>query len=360
MNDQTGYAQMLQLVADLPEQLKTSATLPGLDQVVPPQKVFNRILLCGMGGSAIAGDLVQPLLSHQATDLTVWRQNTLPHWVDEQTLVLAQSYSGNTDETLAACTAAAERGCSLLALTSGGELARWALGQTDMSAFPWVQLPGGLPPRAALGLGLGALIHTLGRLGLIKDPIADIQSACGQLVIGAQSRLHHMDTSPGPADPEDNPVVGDVARALAGRIPVIYTAGAEAHGVGRRWCAQLNENSKMPATMAEFPELNHNDLVGWVLPEPLRGLFVLLILQGKHDDSSLGLRVAETQRLLADDIPMQFTISSTGETPLARIMSLVQYGDALSCHLAWLNQVDPLPVERIDRLKKALATGRKL
>jgi len=121
-----------------------------------------------------------------------------------------------------------------------------------------------------------------------------------------------------------------------------------------RWKAQLNENSKVPTFVAAFPELDHNDLVGWCLAQPLRDRFVLLILRSDDEHERIAKRVLVTRDLLADEFFETHEIRATGETPLQRVMSLVQYGDYLSCHLARLNGVDPVPVDRITKLKNAL------
>lgn len=352
-----GTGQMFKLIQQLPDQLAASAELAGLDLVVPPASSFNRVLLCGMGGSAIAGDLVQPLLQHQPVPLDVWRDYGLPHWADGHTLVIVASYSGNTEESLSALDAAVGRGCSLLGITSGGQLAARAAGQGG-PAFPWVALPGGLPPRASLGLGLGALVRVLGRLGLIADAEGEIAGAVRTL--GALNPARLAPAGGGSVAAADRDPAGMIparalAEKLAGCIPVIYTAGIEAQGAGVRLKGQINENGKCPACLGVFPELNHNDLVGWELPDHLRGRFVLLVLEGKADNPRLAARVKVTSEILAAEFPEIHRIFPLGDTALARILSLVQYGDYLSCHLAQVKGVDPVPVDRIGRLKDHLA-----
>ncbi len=350
-----GTHRMFELVNALPDQLLASAGLDGLGTIQPPAGGCGRIILCGMGGSAIAGDLVQPLLRDGTVDLRVWRDYGLPHWAGPDDLVLCSSYSGDTEETLSGAEEAARRGCARLAITSGGTLARLAAAED----FPAVLVPPGLPPRASLGFGLGALVRVLGRLGVVLGSDEAIAGAAAVLDALRSARLAPMNLSGGvdetaPADPEGNPAVGDLARLLVGKVPVIYTAGHEAHAAGIRLKAQLNENSKVPALLAPFPELNHNDLVGWDLDPADGGRFVLLILRGMSDNERIDRRVELTAGLLADEFPEIHEIRSTADGALARVMSLVQYGDFLSCHLARLRGVDPVPVERIGRLKEAL------
>jgi len=358
-----GHAEMFALVASLPDQLAASADLVGLAEVAGQSGRFDRILLCGMGGSAIAGDLVQPLLQGQSRPLVVWRDYGLPHWVGPRDLVIAASYSGNTEETLAAVAAAREKACPILAITSGGALAEQAAEWPHAGGCSVVELPPGLPPRAALGYSLGALVRVLGILGLVTDAESELAGAIGALESLNAGRMAPyaaggipggaQETTPG--DEGQNPPVADLADRLQGRIPVIYSTGAETHAAALRLKAQLNENSKMPACLGAFPELNHNDLVGWCLAPEMRGRFVLLILRGLGENERDECRVSVTRRLLAEDIPAAVEITTTASGTLARILSLVQYGDFLSCHLAQLSGVDPMPVERIQRLKEALA-----
>ena len=348
---QGGLGDMYRLIDSLPSQLEASAGLAGLDEIQPAEPGTARIVLCGMGGSAIAGDLVQPLLQAGKVSLTVWRDYGLPHWVGPGDLVLCCSYSGNTEESLSGTVLAGKIGCARVAVTSGGQLAEMAA----RDHFPVVQLPGGLPPRASLGYGLGALVRVLDRLGFCSGSGGLIHAASEILRRHNDLRRDPMDGAEAPAeDGEGNISPGALAAIVAGKMPVIYTAGHEAHAIGVRFKAQINENSKMPALVVPFPELDHNDLVGWCLSPEQRERFVLMILRGSDDNDRISRRVAVTRELLWEEFADIHEIRSTGKTPLERVLSLVQYGDYLSCHLARLNGVDPVPVDRITKLKKAL------
>ncbi len=343
---------MFQLVAAIPDQLRESAGLAGLDTVAPAPGL-RRLVLCGMGGSAIAGDLVQPLLAGGPVALVVWRDYGLPGWVGPDDVVLAASYSGGTEETLSSYAAAAERGCRRVAVTTGGDLAAAAA----RDGIPTVVLPGGLPPRASVGYGVGALVRVLGRLGVVGGVDDAIAAATAALDRADASRRRPWgpEATGWEADPDGNPPVGALARELAGRVPVIYTCGSESHAAGLRLKGQLNENSKLPALLAAFPELDHNDLVGWSLDAADRERFALLILRAGDEHPRTSLRVGLTRELLAGQFGVVHELRGGGAGALARVMSLVQYGDYLSCHLAVLGNVDPVPVDRIVRLKEALA-----
>jgi glucose/mannose-6-phosphate isomerase len=352
-----GGGEMFRLVAALPAQMRASGGLAGLDGVAPAAGA-RRLVLCGMGGSAIAGDLVQPLLASGPVSLVVWRDYELPHWVDGGDLVIAASYSGNTEETLTAYAAAGARGCRRLVIASGGEL----VDRARADGVPAVLLPGGLPPRASLGFGLGALVRVLGRLGLVAGAASAVEAAAATLERndGPRRRPWGPAVAPEPADGDGNPAAESLARALAGRVPVIYTCGGESHAAGLRLRAQLNENSKVPALLAAFPELDHNDLVGWCREPADRERFALLILRAADEHPRTSLRVGLTRDLLADQFACIHELRGGGTDALSRVMSLVQYGDYLSCHLAVLAGVDPVPVERIVRLKEALARAKNV
>jgi glucose/mannose-6-phosphate isomerase len=230
-------------------------------------------------------------------------------------------------------------------LTSGGELQE----RGQEHGFPLITLPQGLPPRAALGCGLGGLLWVLHRLGLTRSPRDEIDAAVavlqeGTKLFGGQQPLM---TNP----------CAQLAQTCLQRFPVIYTTSAETHGVGQRWKAQLNENAKCPAYTVPFPELNHNDIVGWRITGKRKQDFILLVLRSQDEHPRTAQRVAITADLLRQEFFSITTIHSRGEKPLARILSLVQYGDYLSCHLAVAAGEDPVPVERIELLKERLQKG---
>ncbi|MBU1071889.1 hypothetical protein KKG45_01445, partial [bacterium] len=203
----------------------------------------------------------------------------------------------------------------------------------------------GLPPRAALGFGLGALAHVLSRLGLLPGVDEEIAAAVSTLREGVE-RL-------GPASGPDSPAKS-AARTTLGRMLVVYTTSPAAHAAGMRLKAQVNENGKSPALVVPFPELDHNDIVGWEVLRPRRDDFVLLLLRSADENTRTSLRVDVTRELLAEEFHTILEFRAAGETMLARTLSLVQYGDYLSCYLAEAAGVDPVPVARIEILKQRL------
>ena len=332
-----GTATMFGLIASLPEQLRAAPRLPGSDLAGLEPGTVRDVLVCGMGGSAIAADLLAPLV--RGGRLSVWRDYGLPAWVDAATLVILSSYSGDTEETLSAAAAAADRGCRVLRITSGGTLAGLAPGS------PRIELPGGLPPRASLGFGLGALAAALDRLGLLPDGEAGLREAA--------DLLESRNAQRGPDAPAVGHPVRGVAAMLAGRTAVIHTTSPETHAVGRRWRGQIQENGKQAALCSEYPELDHNEIEGW--REGGEDGRALIVIRGADEHPRTSRRVEVTTSLLAGVLPAALEIRPAGTSPLARILDLVQYGDYLSVFLAMETGVDPVPVARIQELKHRLA-----
>ena len=350
-----GLDRMFDLVHGMAENLEEGYALGSALRInAPPEG--DALLLCGMGGSAIAGDLLSPLVSRAGHRLDVWRDYGLPGWVDARTTVLLSSYSGNTEEVLSTVSAARERGCPRFALTTGGALGDLADGRGD-PGFPAVRLPGGLPPRASLGFGLGAQAALLQTLGALPGMDGEIAAAASTLRDGRMTPGHGRSGTAATASDPDAP--GPLAAAIDGRHVVIYTTSAESHPAGMRLKAQLNENAKRPASVARFPELDHNDIVGWELDDRRREDYVLLVLRSDDEMPAVDRRVSITLDLLSGQFGHIAQIPSRGDRALARIMSLVQFGDFLSCHLAAVRGVDPCPVDRIDALKSRLG-GRPL
>ncbi len=339
-----GQAQMLAWIEGLTQQLAASGTSPGLAGIAPLPAPPAQILCCGMGGSSIAASLLADGWRGLTVPLLVWRDHGLPAWVDERTVVIACSQSGETHETLAAAAEARRRGCPLLAVTGGGRLLAMA---RQRDGFPAVQTPGGQPPRTLLGASLGALLHLLHRLDCLPDPAPAIAAACGQIAQG--TLVQRADGRPGTAAD-----ARALAKHLAGRFPVIYTAGAQAHGAGRRWLAQLNENAKAPGHHACFPELAHNEIVGWDLAASQRDLFTLVVLRGADLPAEMARCVEAAVQLLAGQFAAVHEYWASGADDLTRVLGLILFGDHVSAQLAIVKGIDPVPIARIDALKARL------
>jgi glucose/mannose-6-phosphate isomerase len=298
----------------------------------------------GLGGSAIAGDLTAALWSDTLPrPMLVVRDYHWPAYVDRGVLALLCSYSGHTEETLALYREAGTRGVPRLALTTGGALAEAC--RRDGVAFR--TMPGGSPPRAALFTAWVPLTGVLGALGWIEDPARAWREAAGHL----RTRAAAIGTAaPAAANPAKR-----LATALQGRFVLVYSASERLGPVALRWRHQLNENAKMLGHSAVVPELNHNEIVGWERCGPVHRHAAIVVLSDEEDDPAVARRLAITVEIAARQGAAVHHVASSGPGRLARLASLVQFGDYLSLYLALLDGVDPTPIASIDELKRRLA-----
>jgi glucose/mannose-6-phosphate isomerase len=298
------------------------------------------LVVAGMGGSAIGGELARAILGDQASrPVLSARAYGLPPWTTQDTTVLCASYSGDTEETLACFEAAGVIGARRVAVTSGGRLAE----QARRERVPVIPVAGGFQPRAAVAyMTVAALeVAALCGVGPRLSPEIDV----------AAEHLEELVIAWGPdCDPRSEPK--ELARALHGTVPVVAGAGLTTP-IAYRWKCQINENAKTPAFWAELPELDHNEIVGWEGAGE-HGLSAVFL-----DDSDTHPRVKErleiTRRLIEPTSAGTHVVGSRGETTVERVFSLVLLGDLVSLYLAVLRGVDPGPVVAIDRLKTELA-----
>ncbi len=336
-------AGMLEQIKGLPAQCQ-DAWKKALHFRLPPEyRSADKVVLLGMGGSAIGGDLLRNLAHHLKRPLIfVVRDYDLPPFVDENTLVIASSYSGNTEETLSALSQALGTKCHKLALTTGGRLAEMA----ERSGVPVFTIEHNSPPRAALGYSLMPLIAFLQQLGFFKDMSAEVAEMLGVLEDLLTKWNETVPTAVNPAK--------QLARNLHGKIAVVYGAGIMSE-VARRWKTQINENSKAWAFFEALPELNHNAVVGYEMPKELAAKLFVVLLRSSHIHHRTLLRYEVTSELLKQSgIPHQI-VDAPGKGQLAQMMGMVYLGDWVSYYLALLYAVDPTPVKVIDYLKKRLS-----
>ncbi len=338
--------RMLDVVMRLPEQCREGYAL-GLAIADPPAiDDLASVAFCGMGGSAIAGDVIRTLFAGElGVPVTVVRSAELPAHCGPRTLVLVSSYSGGTGETLALFERAVERGCRIVAVTSGGALADRA-GELRVATL---RLPAGFAmPRAAFGhLALGS-IGVLVAMGLVRSVERDLDEAV--------AALEPIAARCGPSVPASDNPAKTLAMQLGERVPVIWGAAGIASAAATRWKAGFNENAKVPAFSSELPELDHNEVVGW---SPGRGEgFHVIALRHDGEPRDLAARFA-----LSRDIAMASgagleEVRTHASSALARLLDLVLRGDLTTTYLALARGIDPSPIEAIARLKAALAEAR--
>ena len=311
---------------------------------IPPEySQISNVVIVGMGGSAIGGDIVRRLAMYESkVAVRVHRDYGLPAFVDENTLVIASSYSGNTEETLSAFTEALENRAKKMVITSGGKLKQLA----EKERVPVFVIDYRAPPRAAFPHSLIPLVGIFQKLGLLADKLVDLHEAVDILnqLSGDLAETRSLASNP----------AKQLAAKLWGRIVVIY--GAEIFSeVARRWKGEFNENSKAWAFFENFPELNHNAVVGYEFPpEAKERIFVLMLRSSLLRPRNL-LRYEVTAKLLAKaGITYEF-MESTGKSALSQILSLVLLGDYASFYLSMLNEVDPTSTNAINFIKQYLA-----
>ena len=301
---------------------------------------IDTIVVSGMGGSGIAGDVLWALaLQGYPRPIIVHKSYGVPAFTGPRTLLVAFSYSGSTEETLSAFDAAGKRGARRFAVTSGGALAErcYAAG-VEHAPIP----PGGdRPPRHSLGY---LLVPALVALGLDDD----LDEAIDLLAQLSQELGRHTPLA-------DNPCKQIAARLAEGLVPLSWGG----HGLGSvaayRLKCQLNENAKLPALHAELPEADHNDVVGWERPSALTGVSAMIGLrdvEGEHP--RVARRFDITQRLLADQLAVSTELRARGRSPVARAASLFVQADLVSVYAALACDRDPSPIASIDRLKGEL------
>jgi glucose/mannose-6-phosphate isomerase len=336
---------MLARIKELPAQCR-QAWQQTMDFLLPAGHAeVDKVVILGMGGSAIGGDLVRTLVEDECrVPVIVHRDYGLPAWVDGRTLVIGSSYSGNTEETLSGFEAALKTKARIIAMTTGGRLQKLA----EAAKIPVFKIEYIAQPRAALGFSFIPTLGVLQKLGLFKDKSADIAETV-RLLEDMSSRLDEKSPL------GKNPAKG-LAQRLHGRLPVIYGAGI-ASEAAHRWKTQVNENAKAWAFYEVFPELNHNATVGFQFPPEVVRVLRVVMLRSPLFNARVKLRYEVTAELLRQAGVAFEYVDGEGRSALSQMVSLVSIGDYTSYYLAILNRTDPCPVKVIDYLKGRLAKG---
>lgn len=336
---------MLDLLLDFPQQCQAAKSIADKAKVLFEGRKFDKILFAGLGGSAIGADLVKSYVFFECKiPILVTREYVLPAYVDSSALVFLVSYSGNTEETLSAYKEAKQRGATLIAISSDGTLKEYA----DRDKVTFIEVPGGIPPRCALGYLSIIPLCILARLGLIKDPSLSINQAVRIL-----EELKRKNLNPGIAQ-KDN-IAKSVASRLVKRYAIIYSASVHFDVCATRFRGQIAENSKALGSSHVFPEMNHNEIVGWQNPKKLFKDLVVVMLRDKQMHPRVAIRMDITGDILRKENVKLIEIWSRGEDLLSRILSTIYIGDFVSYYLAILYGIDPTPVEKVTYLKNRLA-----
>ncbi len=303
---------------------------------------IKNVIISGLGGSAIGGDLFRSITQYEIRiPVTVNRNYTIPKFADRNTLVIISSYSGNTEETISAYKQAIKAGCRIICITSGGEVQKIA----EKNKHNCVIIPKGFQPRCALGYSFFTLLILFQKLGFTKGKQEEIKETIRILEKGAgvYTKLNL----------EKNPAL-KIAADLKGKLPVIYSSVDLLDIVNLRWRGQISENSKILAYGNLYPEMNHNELVGWKLNGDILKKTVVIFLKDRKDNDRIKLRMKITSEIIKEYADNILYIESNGRYKLGRIFDLIYLGDWVSYYLAIINNADPTPVDAISYLKSKL------
>uniref|UniRef100_A0A7C6EDX4 Bifunctional phosphoglucose/phosphomannose isomerase n=1 Tax=candidate division WOR-3 bacterium TaxID=2052148 RepID=A0A7C6EDX4_UNCW3 len=329
------------LIYHLPEQIEDARGIA--QKIIPPAKFIARlssiqnIIISGMGGSGIGGEILAGLLSdYSPIPVFTIKDYSLPKYLTKRSLFFAVSHSGNTEETITAYQQAKSVKCPVICITSGGKLLAKAKNNNDLV----VEVPASLPPRTAIGYLTIPYLVLLHKLGLVKNFNQAISDTIKTLTrrrdyYQAQAKL--------------------LAKGLVGKIPFVLSFSRLLNPVATRWRQEFNELAKVFAHTSFLPEHNHNEIEGLAGPSGISKLIYLLVLFDPNGHPRNKLRADLTLKITKGSFYRVRKFYPDGKSDLARIFSLIMQGDLLSYNLAIIRKVDPLPVKQIDKLKELMA-----
>jgi glucose/mannose-6-phosphate isomerase len=302
----------------------------------------ENIIVAGMGGSAIGGELLKDWARNKArVSIEVSRDYSLPAYANEKSLVLIVSYSGETEESLSAFLHATRRKCMIYCISSGGSLLEFA----EKLNVPYLRVPAGMPPRAALPYLFAPLLMALEKTKAVSSGSEELSEAIKLL-----ARISRENS---PEKPVKDNLAKTLASGINGTVPVVYGFGVY-RSVAQRFKQQFNENSKVPAKWEVFSELNHNEIVGWEKAGSLAKYFSTIFIRDIAEPVEIRSRIEITKTLMQPNSSKLFEVWSQGKSDLAKMLSTICIGDFTSIYLATLRKVDPTPVKTIALLKEKL------
>ena len=324
---------MIEIIDDLPQQIEEAVELGSATDF--EFKGIKNVCIGGMGGSSIGGELLKNISAkYSKVPFFIVRDYNLPRFVNSKTLMIIVSYSGNTEETLSLMEQARDK-AKILCISSNGVVGDKAKEEN----IPLISIPKGYPPRGAIAYLFFPVLEVLRKSGIVKIKKDDIDEVIEVL-------SNNMETAKVWAE--------EVSGRLKEKLPFIYSI-YDFSGVARRWCTQINENSKSLAHFAVFSELNHNEIVGWENPKEILKRVFIFILRDRDEKEKIKKRIEITTELIEGFAGEVMDVYSEGKFQLAKFFSLIQKGDYLSFYLARNYKVDPHPVKKIQELKRRLA-----
>ncbi len=338
--DKTNFISFLQ---QFPNQIIESKKLVENSEMKIDSEKIENIIYLGMGGSAIAGDVIRESLFDDLTlPLNVYRGYDVPEYCNENSLIIVCSFSGNTEETLNSIGKAHKRGAQIVAVTSGGKLGDLA----KKNNWTLVEVPGGLPPRQAFGYLFFSVLRVLSFLGYCTVQEKEINNIIK--ISNGIVRQNSEKTATGRI------LSKELARQVQNNIPIIYSTAPYFGAVAMRWKTQFQENSKSMAFYNVIPEMNHNEIVGWEMEHKMMNQFIVIFLQSKNINPRIAARISLTKNIIRDRGAKIAEIFAEGITPLEQAISFVLMGDWITYYLALFYNRNPLSILNIDYLKNEL------
>jgi glucose/mannose-6-phosphate isomerase len=303
----------------------------------------SNIVVAGLGGSAIGGDLLKDWVKNQLTvPIEVSREYTLPAYANRRTLVFITSYSGDTEETLSSFLEALKRKCMIYCISSGGALLKYA----QKLKVPYLQVPSGMPPRAALPYMLLPLLVYMEKAGLVKGVREELNETF--------SLLEKISEDVSPEKPTVENFAKHLAQTIGESTPIVYGFGFY-RGVAQRFKQQFNENSKSAAKWEYFPELDHNEIVGWEGRGEQCKWYSIILIRDADEPVEIESRIEVTKQIMERRGLIMVDLEVQGKSQLAKMLSTIVVGDFASVYLSVLRGEDPTPVKTITTLKNTLA-----
>ncbi len=338
------HSNMYEVLKYFPKQVEEANEIG--NSIIINEKTPEEILILGMGGSAIGGDMVRSYTSQlkESSKLKIFinRDYSIPEWVGQNTLVIGSSYSGGTEETLTSFEKAATRTKRLFAITTGGKLESLA----NEKDAPVINIPSGLMPRCALGYSFFTILGLVSNFYSENDKQAT-KDSIRNTIVELKSKASEYSNLNG------NLAI-DFASKLVNKIPLIYSASS-LDTVNLRWRCQVHENAKAPSFGNILPEMNHNEINGLDYPGYLKEKLAFLILDDTGNHPKIKARIEAIHRIFNEKGFESFIIAGNGTDFLTRMFSLVSLGDWVSYYLAILYGTDPTPIPVISRLKDLLS-----
>ena len=335
---------MLDDIASFPDQIKKSKEIIDSTYIGSIFKIDN-IIISGMGGSSISGDIIQTLLRDRI-DIPIYvsRDYDLPKWANKNTLVISQSYSGNTEETLSTFKHATQKHCKILGISSNGKLKEYC----EKRQLPFIQIPGDMQPRASIGYMIFCCLYALKKIGVIKH---DMKLEIDETYLVTKELINEIKKE----IPEKKNKAKQLTKTIVGTIPQIY--GWMIYSpIARRWATQINENGKLICRYDEVSECNHNDIVGWSMdPEISKQFSCILFRDHECETVYMSTRLDFMKKLYKDVAANIIEVHVHGKKRLAKMMYAMILGDFISTYIAIQRKIDPSPVEAIVQLKEELA-----